>query len=91
MSCRTLLGVADVRFGGKGEDRCYNDIWMFNAIENTWTEAGVMGDTPAPRHSHAACVIGHLIYVFGGETYEGVALDDLFAFNTNCIPFVQKI
>lgn len=43
-----------------------------------------MGDTPTPRHGHAACIVGHLMYVFGGETFEGEALDDLFVFNTNC-------
>lgn len=57
-------------------------MWIFNAIQETWTENWVKGDTPAPRHGHSACLIEHLMYIFGGESFEGVALDDLYMFNT---------
>jgi len=77
---------AEARFAGKGaKGKCYNDMWIFDVLENTWTEASVKGDTPSPRHGHSACVVEHLIYIFGGETFEGQTLGDLYAFNTICI------
>src|SRR5277367_1806066 len=82
---------AEARFGGKGESKCYNDTWIFHVLENTWTEAPVKGDTPAPRQGHSACVMDYFIYIFGGETFDGIVLDDLYAFNTICIIPVLQI
>lgn len=76
------INLTDTRFGGKGESKCFNDMWIFNAIHETWTENWVKGDTPAARHGHSACLIEDLMYIFGGESFEGVALDDLYVFNT---------
>lgn len=66
-------------------------MWIFNAIQETWTETWVKGDTPAPRHGHSACLIEHLMYIFGGESFEGVALDDLYVFNTLSLQFFHYI
>jgi len=66
-------------------------MWIFDVIENTWTEPSVKGDTPAARHGHSACIVDHLMYVFGGETFEGEAFDDLYAFNTISLEFSQDV
>lgn len=69
-----------IRFGGKGEECCFNDTWSFDTRTEKWTELACLGSVPSPRHSHAACLIDDIMYVFGGETDDGHALDDLFAF-----------
>jgi len=56
-------------------------MWCFNTCEKEWTEVPYLGlETPQARHNHAACLIGDIIYVFGGETFEGAALNDFYAF-----------
>jgi hypothetical protein len=72
---------ANERFGGRGEEKCFNDTWVFHAIHSTWEELAVTGDVPVRRHGHAACIIDPYLYVFGGQTWAGRLLDDMYAFN----------
>ena len=47
-----------------------SDFWGFDFSSMTWREVVVLaGRPPSPRHSHAAVVHRHSLYIFGG--YDG--------------------
>ena len=70
--------IISCRFGGAGDHRrnFYNDTWSFDISTRKWTELKCTGSIPSPRASHAAALVGDVMYVFGGymgNTY----MDDL--------------
>ncbi|KAF9566136.1 hypothetical protein CPC08DRAFT_720114 [Agrocybe pediades] len=67
-------------FGGTDKDYHYNDTWSFSLTTRKWTELSCIGYTPAPRESHAAAIVGNVIYIFGGRGVNGQDLGDLAAF-----------
>jgi hypothetical protein len=68
------------RFGGAGR-HCYNDTWSFDITTRKWTELRCTGSVPFARASHAAVLVGDIMYVFGGRTIDGTYLGDLAALN----------
>lgn len=57
-------------FGGFDGTSRVNDFFSFDFSSMTWREVPVaMGQPPSPRHSHAAVVHNHSMWVFGG--YDG--------------------
>ena len=55
---------------------------------NVWTTIECE-ECPSPRQYHSACVIGHSMYVYGGESSEG-NLNDLWQFNFSKIEKKEK-
>jgi N-acetylneuraminic acid mutarotase len=56
------------------------DLWEFNLSTMTWRQVvGLHGRAPSPRHSHAAVVHGHRIFLFGG--YDGSYKSDLHEYD----------
>jgi hypothetical protein len=70
------------------------DFWAFDFSTMSWREVvALQGRHPSPRHSHAAVVHGHSMYIFGG--YDGSYKSDLheFDFTTsrwNAVPAVGR-
>jgi len=57
-------------FGGFDGTSRVNDFFSFDFSSMTWREVPVLsGQPPSPRHSHAAVVHNHSMWVFGG--YDG--------------------
>jgi hypothetical protein len=69
------------RFGGFDGPDIFNDTWSFNISTRKWTLLQCTGSVPSPRSSHAAVLVGDVMYVFGGCTIDGTYLGDLTAFN----------
>ena len=62
----------------------YGDTWIFDIISNTWTEVGVNGIAPSPRHHHAAAVLADVMWIFGGQDGNKRLLTDLYSFDLKC-------
>ena len=45
-----------------------NQLLQFNPVRKEWTNAKVVGDVPSPRANHASTIIGHKVFLFGGQT-----------------------
>jgi hypothetical protein len=69
------------RFGGCDDPHDFNDTWSFNISTRKWTEIQCTGSIPPPRAAHAAVLIGGIMYLYGGSTYDGTRLGDLTALN----------
>ncbi|OBZ78636.1 Tip elongation aberrant protein 1 [Grifola frondosa] len=67
-------------FGGTDCQYHYNDTWVFDTTNNTWSELTCIGFIPSPREGHAAALVDDVIYVFGGRGVDGKDLGDLGAF-----------
>jgi hypothetical protein len=68
-----------VLFGGSTDAGQVNDLWYgtFDGDSFVWSQASVIGDSPSPRSSHDAVLVGDEIYLFGGTGPNGV-LNDLW-------------
>ncbi|KAF9177514.1 Negative regulator of mitotic exit [Haplosporangium sp. Z 767] len=68
-------------FGGKDvKNKCSDTLYVLHTVRREWNRPTILGHLPAPRHSHAACVIGTTMYIFGGQ-FNGYYLNDIAAFN----------
>ncbi|CAA7043224.1 unnamed protein product [Microthlaspi erraticum] len=54
-------------FGGFGKDDCLtNQIHVFDAETQIWTQPVINGVPPRPRDSHSCTTVGDNLFVFGG-------------------------
>ena len=53
-------------FGGVNHRTRYDDLWMLNLVEKSWTQVKPDGKGPAARAHHSATKCGNKIFVFGG-------------------------
>ncbi|KAG9071536.1 Negative regulator of mitotic exit [Linnemannia hyalina] len=75
------LGHYIMYFGGKdAKNKCSDALYVLHTIRKEWNKPTILGLLPAPRHSHAACVIGTTLYVFGGQ-FNGYYLNDVACFD----------
>ncbi|XP_060167305.1 uncharacterized protein LOC132598453 isoform X4 [Lycium barbarum] len=66
-------GHASVNFGSKvyviggvGDKKYYNDVWVLDVINSSWTQLDVMGQKPQGRFSHTAAARNTDIVIYGG-------------------------
>ncbi|KAG0259273.1 Negative regulator of mitotic exit, partial [Linnemannia exigua] len=75
------LGHYIMYFGGKdAKNKCSDALYVLHTIRKEWNKPTILGLLPAPRHSHAACVIGTTLYIFGGQ-FNGYYLSDIACFD----------
>ncbi|OMJ67915.1 hypothetical protein SteCoe_34790 [Stentor coeruleus] len=67
-------------FGGKGDNKYYNDLWVYNPILSLWSALSSLGNIPSSRADHAADSQGDTLIIWGGEDSLGLR-SDLFMFN----------
>ncbi|XP_019083710.1 PREDICTED: tip elongation aberrant protein 1-like [Camelina sativa] len=54
-------------FGGFGRDGCLtNQVHVFDAETQIWTQPVISGVPPCPRDSHSCTTVGDNLFVFGG-------------------------
>lgn len=76
----TQGGVSLLLFGGTDEEqRATNESWAFDLKEGAWSELSLR-KTPEPRSSHAAAFSEKTneLFIFGGQTQDGMVLQDAF-------------
>ena len=62
-------------FGGKNQGEKLGDFWVFDPLEEEWSELKSKGNLPSPRSSYAPGTFADNLVVWGGETEEGLAND----------------
>ena len=75
------IHIIRYRFGGTNTGKRYNDTWLFDTLTRKWTELACTGCIPSPRCSHAAALVGDVMYVFGGLDVDKRYLGDLIGLN----------
>eukprot|EP00891_Asterochloris_glomerata_P001316 jgi/Astpho2/1316/Aster-06188 len=65
-------------FGGVNHRTRYDDLWMLNLVEKSWTQVKPDGKGPAARAHHSATKCGNKIFVFGGYGGNGRAFGDFW-------------
>ncbi|KAG0373962.1 Negative regulator of mitotic exit [Mortierella sp. AD032] len=75
------LGQYIMYFGGKdAKGKTSDTLYVFHTGRKEWNKPSIQSLQPAPRHSHAACVIGTVMYVTGGQL-SGFYMNDIAAFD----------
>lgn len=69
--------------GGMNESEIMGDLWSFDMRKLSWTKVNIDGiDKPCPRAAHGGICVNQFIYIFGGLSESGEALNDLWRFDT---------
>ncbi|KAF9134203.1 Negative regulator of mitotic exit [Mortierella sp. GBA39] len=75
------LGQYIMYFGGKdAKGKTSDALFVFHTGRKEWNKPFIQSLQPAPRHSHAACVIGTIMYVTCGQL-SGFYMNDIAAFD----------
>jgi len=92
-SCRschsaTVYGSKIIIFGGSccksGEYEFYNDVYIYETQDNSWSVMKCKGDLPQPRSQHSATLIKNNLVIVGGysKLNNGTALlSDVWSLN----------
>ncbi|CAL9215464.1 unnamed protein product [Arabidopsis halleri] len=83
-TCNAIKGGSFLYvFGGYGRDNCQtNQVHVFDAAKQIWTQPMINGTPPPPRDSHSCTTVGDNLFVFGGT--DGVnPLKDLYILDTS--------
>jgi N-acetylneuraminic acid mutarotase len=69
-----------ILFGGGTSSATFNDAWMFDFAQHSWTPAATAGDPPAARAGHATVYdsSGKQMVLFGGSDGVGNYFNDLW-------------
>lgn len=76
--------------GGIGELGFHSNLYCFDLSTRKWRLMEPLGTEPSPRKFHAAVVIGRNMYIYGGESSNGLC-NDLFEYNfeNNMFTYVE--
>ncbi|KAF9315458.1 Negative regulator of mitotic exit [Podila horticola] len=75
------LGQYIMYFGGKDlKNKSSDSLYVLHTVRKEWNKPSIQGLLPAPRHSHAACVLGTTMYIFGGQ-FNGYYFNDVCSFD----------
>ncbi|CDY42440.1 BnaC02g22680D [Brassica napus] len=83
-TCNAVKGGRFVYvFGGFGKDGYFtNQVHVFDAGEQIWSEPMIRGVPPSPRDSHSCTTVGDNLFVFGGTDGKHY-LNDLHVLDTS--------
>ncbi|KAF9428830.1 Negative regulator of mitotic exit [Podila epigama] len=75
------LGQYIMYFGGKDvKNKSSDSLYVLHTVRKEWNKPSLQGLLPAPRHSHAAAVIGTTMFIFGGQ-FNGYYFNDICSFD----------
>ncbi|ORZ07726.1 hypothetical protein BCR41DRAFT_310675, partial [Lobosporangium transversale] len=60
--------------------RTSDSLYVLHTGRKEWNKPLIQTLLPAPRHSHAACVVGTVMYIIGGQL-SGYYMNDIAAFD----------
>ncbi|KAF9431542.1 Negative regulator of mitotic exit, partial [Entomortierella beljakovae] len=85
------VGQYILYFGGWNPmtGQCDDSLHVLHTVRKEWNRPSIHGALPTPRHSHTACNIGTIMYIFGGQ-YDNYYLDDITAFDMKSITHSPK-
>ncbi|KND01703.1 uncharacterized protein SPPG_03498 [Spizellomyces punctatus DAOM BR117] len=78
------VGTTIYMFGGMDGDQTFDELWIFDTVNNTWSLPDTSGDRPTARAGHTATAVGTQLYIFGGfvKQPQPKVFDDVYVFNT---------
>ncbi|KAF9288162.1 Negative regulator of mitotic exit [Mortierella alpina] len=80
-SAQKDVHVIDTHFGGKdAKGKTTDALYVLHTARKEWNRPLIQTLLPPPRHSHAACVIGTVMYIIGGQL-SGYFLNDIASFD----------
>ncbi|RKP33878.1 hypothetical protein BJ085DRAFT_39687 [Dimargaris cristalligena] len=68
-------------FGGCDSERFFNDLWVFDLVEKTWSILKPQGEIPPPRASHSSFIIDGYMVILGGQQNNKKITKDTYAYN----------
>ncbi|GJJ71671.1 hypothetical protein EMPS_04021 [Entomortierella parvispora] len=75
------LGQYVMYFGGKDAKGKNSDtLYVLHTARKQWNKPSIQSLLPPPRHSHAACLVGTVMYICGGQL-SGFYMNDIAAFD----------
>ncbi|OMJ94935.1 hypothetical protein SteCoe_1795 [Stentor coeruleus] len=75
------VGTDLLLFGGADHLNVYNDLFIFDLIEEKWAEVVASGTPPSPRYNHCSAIFqGLYLIVFGGRDFD-TEFNDFFMYN----------
>lgn len=73
-------------FGGVyNNERVSNDLWVFDADEERWTQVETTGTVPLPVNEHSSCIVNDKLYIYGGNDFSGVIYSSLYVLDLNTL------
>ncbi|KAF9206025.1 Negative regulator of mitotic exit, partial [Haplosporangium sp. Z 27] len=80
------VGQYILYFGGWNSmtGQCDDSLHVLHTARKEWNKPAIQGPLPTPRHSHTACNVGTIMYIFGGQV-DNFYLDDMVAFDMRTI------
>lgn len=80
-----------IDFGGKdAKNKCNDVLYVLHTARKEWNRPTFLGLLPPPRHSHAACVVGTTMYIFGGRL-NSYYLNDIAAFDMKSCKYYRLL
>ncbi|OMJ94936.1 hypothetical protein SteCoe_1796 [Stentor coeruleus] len=75
------VGTNLILFGGANHLKVYNELLIFDLIEEKWSEVVATGTSPSPRYNHCSVIFqGLYLIVFGGKDFT-TEFNDFFLYN----------
>ena len=73
--------MPSIDFGGKdAKGKTSDTLYVLHTARKEWNKPLIQNLLPPPRHSHAACMVGTVMYIFGGQL-SGFYMNDIAAFD----------
>eukprot|EP01012_Entosiphon_sulcatum_P030403 TRINITY_DN3747_c0_g1_i1.p1 TRINITY_DN3747_c0_g1~~TRINITY_DN3747_c0_g1_i1.p1 ORF type:complete len:553 (+),score=71.14 TRINITY_DN3747_c0_g1_i1:94-1752(+) len=91
----TLVAFGDravIVFGGKDDERRFNDCFVFNRDPKccAWSQLHPAGTPPEPRSAHTMNAVGYRLFVFGGHR-DGEKFNDLHVLDTKLLQWTNLV
>ena len=78
LNYRYFLGIRHIHLSV-----CYlSDVSLCIVVSYTWRKLKPTGHAPSSRTAHAAARVGKRIFIHGGMSSVGTALDDVYSLDT---------
>jgi len=79
-----LLGHKMIVFGGAQRDLRFNDVWVLDVIEMTWSCPNIRGKKPSGRFGHSQMAVDdHTVLILGGCGGPNLLFGDVWILDTN--------
>jgi len=77
-----------VVFGGElANGSLASDVWMYRPVQDNWQQLGLSHSPGAPKlANHAAAVVDHYLYVFGGRVKHSILFKRLVVVDVSVLP-----
>lgn len=69
-------------FGGSDIEKKFNDLWVFDLVQHSWSKIDTKGYMPEERNGHSLTNYGDKLVLFGGIHDITHEKNDLVVFDT---------